>query len=191
VSADDGARYLSLSYDTEDRIIFVMDHGGRSVAYDYDPSGDLVTYTDVLGQDWSYIYDEEHRMTQEIDPRGINVVKTDYDMVGRAYRQFDGENKLLTEVIYHADGSSTVYDGRGNAETHQHDDRNTLTSQTDPLGGSVDKTYDEQFRPATITDPGGNTTTLNWSTDGANLTMVEDANNNQTTLGYDGLNWLS
>ena len=191
VAADDGSRYLDFGYDGSDRIVTVTDHTSRSVSYSYDVNGDLVTITDVMGEDWDYTYDSAHRMTAITDPLGVDTVQTDYDLQGRAFRQYDGENNLLTEIIYHADGSSTVYDGLGNAETHQYDDRNTLIDQTNPLGGSVDKTYDSQFRPATITDPGGNTTTLDWSTDGANLLSVEDADNNQTFLGYDLLNNLT
>lgn len=191
VEANDGSRYLDLAYGASDRIISVTDHASRSVGYAYDANGDLVTTTDVMGEDWDYVYDSAHRMTTFIDPRGVDTVSTEYDMQGRAFRQHDGEGNLLVEIIYYADGTSEVIDGKGNTETHAYDERNVLTDSVDALGGSVDKTYDANFRPETITDQEGNTTALVWSADGANLTSVEDADNNFTTLGYDSLNNLT
>ena len=191
VEANDGSRFLDFGYDASDRISTVTDHTSRSVSYTYDANGDLITTTDVMGEDWDYAYDSAHRMTTFTDPRGVDTVQTEYDMQGRAFRQHDGEGNLLTEIIYYADGTSEVYDGKGYAETHTYDDRNTIIDATDPLGGSVDKTYDANFRPETITDQEGNTTSLTWSTDGANLTSVEDADNNVTALGYDSLNNLT
>ncbi len=191
VSADAGSRYLDFAYDANNQISAVSDHTGRTVSYSYDLNGDLASSTDVLGGVWTYAYDAEHRMTQVVDPRGVDSVQTEYDLQGRAYRQYDPLGNLLVRIVYNIDGSASVYDALGRAESHDYDDRSTLTGQVDPLGAATGKTYDANFRPATITDASGDTTSLTWSADGANLEQVVDAAGNQTDLGYDALNNLT
>ena len=194
ISADGGIRYLSLGRDGQRRIQSVTDHAGRSVIFGYDPNGDLVSKIDLLGQIWSYVYDDPnnpHFLTEVVDPRGITESLTEYDLEGRAVRQFDGLSNLLAEISYNEDGTSVFVDALGNSSTHAYNDRKTLVDETDPLGGSLEKIYDPQFRPKAITDQGGHTTELAWSEDGANLTLVEDADGNQTTLEYDALNNLT
>ena len=188
VSADNGARFIQIGYDSQGRIVAVNDHAGRQVVYGYNTSGDLIAYTDVLGQNWTYTYDAGHRMTRIVDPGGAQTVKTEYDSQGRAYKQFDGAGNLLTNIVYNAGGNSTMYNALGQAEKHSYDSRNALASTTNPMGAGSDKTYDPNFRPATITDAGGATTTLTWSADGANLNHVVDALGNQTDIIYDTLN---
>jgi RHS repeat-associated protein len=188
VSADSGVHFIQIGYDTQGRIVSVKDHADREVTYTYDASGDLATSKDVLGQVWRYTYNSDHRMTQIKDPAGTQTLKTEYDLQGRAFKQFDGKGNLLTNIVYNADGTSTLYNALGKAEVHAYDERNTLIGTSDPTGADTSKTYDDNFRPATITDAGGDTTTLTWSADGANLTKVKDAEGNETSITYDALN---
>jgi RHS repeat-associated protein len=188
VSADQDSRYLQIEYDSQGRIVSVSDHAGRQVSYGYNAAGDLAAVTDVLGQNWVFGYDAEHRLTEIRDSNGEQTLITEYDLQGRAYRQFDGNGKLVTNIVYNADGSATVYDALGQAERHRYDSRNTLTSSTSPMGAAESKTYDGNFRPATITDPLGNMTALTWSGDGSSLTRVVDAQGNETQITYDALN---
>ncbi len=188
INADNAQRYISIAYDASGRINQVSDHAGRQVTYGYDAAGDLVSTTDVLGQTWTYVYDSDHRMTQMIDPGGETVVLTDYDTLGRAWRQYDGEGNLIAQVTYNADGSATIYDALSNTQTHEYNDKHALSQTTDPLLGETTKTYDTNFRPATMTDANNNTTDLTWSADGSNLTRVLDAEGNQTDITYNSLN---
>ena len=189
VSADGGTRYLSFAYNAQGRLGSVTDHTGRGVSFFYDPTtNDLAAFTDVLQQDWSYAYNTDHHMTRVIDPLGKDVVKTEYDLQGRAYRQFDGENNLLVNIVYNPDGSSTVYNAFGQSESHKYDSRNTLTNETSSMGAATSKTYDANFRPATIADPLKHTTSLTWSNDGANLTQIVDALQGRTDITYNALN---
>jgi len=158
VSADNDTRYLTLGYDDQGRIVSVGDYTGRQVAYGYDDAGDLVSATDVLGKTWSYTYDSAHRMTAMIDPSGKDTVKTDYDMQGRAYRQFGGDGNLLARIVYNGDGTTTIYDALGHAETHNYNEHNELASSLDPLQNPTSKTYDANFRPSKITDPASHAT---------------------------------
>jgi len=191
ITDDTGDRWLFFDYDIQGRLETVEDHMNRSVVYSYDANGDLVGVTDVLGQLWTYTYDVNHNLTEVIDPRGITVERTEFDAEGRAVRQYNGEDALEVEITYNPDGTSTVTDGLGNARTDSYDFRKTLTEGADALGGTTDRAYDLNFRPATLTDETGAVTQLDWSEDGANLTQVIDAEGNQTDLTYDGLNNLT
>lgn len=110
------------------------------------------------------------------------------DPVYSVARQYNGEGELTAEFQYNANRTTTITDALGNQATHTYDLKGTLIEQTDPLNADTNKTYDTNFRPKTITDPAGHTTTLTWSTDGANLTRVVDAELNQTDITYDSLN---
>ena len=192
VSDDSTQRYLNLSYDAQGRIASISDHTGRQVQYGYDAvTSDLTSTIDILGQTWTYAYDDAnhpHYLTEVIDPDGVTAERTEFDAEGRAVRQYNGADELLVELTYNADGTTTVTDADGNTETHTYDERNTIVGETNPLGATTGKTYDDNFRPETITDEGGNTTHLIWSADGANLTNIEDAAGNETSITYDALN---
>jgi len=191
IEEETGLRHLDLSYDDQDRLMVVADHAGRQVAFAYDGVGDLVSATDVLGQLWIYSYDAEHHLTQVTDPRGVAQERTEFDGEGRAVRQYNGADELVVDITYNPDGTTTIVDARGNASTDEYDPRQTLTGGTDALGGTEARIYDVNFRPVSITDQGGRTTTLTWSADGANLAQVVDAEGHQTDLTYDSLNNLT
>jgi len=191
VSADNGIRYIALAYDGRGRIVSVSDHAGQQVSYGYDVLGDLTSSTDLLGRTWTYAYDSAHRMTRVIDPSGKETVTTEYDMNGRAYRQFDGNGKLLTRIVYNADGSSTVYDGNGNAQTHEYDSHGVVTQKADELNRKMDTVYDANFRPTTIKNDAGQTLSMEWSADGRNLTEQTDPVGGHTVNTYDALNNLT
>jgi RHS repeat-associated protein len=188
ISADNNTRYIQISYDASNRIESVNDHTGRHVTYGYNAAGDLVAATDVLGRSWVFVYDSGHHLTQIKDPSGLQTLKTDYDIKGRAYRQYDGNGNLLANIVYNANRTSTLYNALGQAELHAYDDRNALVGTTNPMGALTSKTYDDNFRPQTITDEEGNTTTLVWSADGRSLISVADAQGNQTRIMYNALN---
>ncbi|HUI87278.1 MAG TPA: DUF6531 domain-containing protein [Anaerolineales bacterium] len=187
VSADGGTRYLSLGYDTQGRIVSVSDQTQRSVTYGYDASGNLASASNLGGGNWQYQYDSANHLTQIIDPLGNTKVQVVYDAQGRAVEQYDGLSDLVTEVVYNADGTTTVTDMHGANRIHTYGTLGTLTSDADSLGDTPVKTYDPNFRPATITDANENTTTLTWSLDGADLAHIADASGAQTDITYNSL----
>ena len=190
ISADGGQRYIELTYDAQGRVSTATDHAGRQVAYHYNPNGDLNDITDILGKTWSYLYDSAHRITKTSDPDGTTIT-TDYDMQGRAYRQFDGKGNQMVNIVYNADGTSTVTDANGKTSKDTYDKFNTLTGSLDPLGGTTSTQRDANYNPTSITDPSGHTTGLVWSADGANLTQVTDAAGQTSNLTYDSFNNLT
>ena len=174
VSADNDTHTLTLAYDYQGRITSVIDQTGRSIIYTYDTNGDLVNATNLTGGSWTYEYDSAHHLTRVVDPNGDTVEQTEYDAEGRAIKQWDGNDNLLGTLVYNTDGTTTITDSLGNVETHTYDDRLTLVANEDGTGGITEKTYDNNFRPLTITDEDGDTTTLAWSEDGNQLTQVVD-----------------
>ncbi len=107
VSADGETRYLDFTYNPEGRLASVTDHtgdhSGPSVSFTYDANGDLDTHMDVLGKTWDYTY-VNHYLTDVIDPDLKTKVHTDYYTsgpdAGRAWKQYDGEGKLVAEFQY-------------------------------------------------------------------------------------------
>ena len=154
VSADDDEHFIEVGYDTQNRITSVSDYADRQVSYVYDVAGDLISVTDVLEQTWTYVYDSEHHMTQSKDPEGIPTTRTEYDSQGRAYRQFDGEDNLIVQIVYNGDGSTSAYDALENVEEHQYNEHNIAVRTTDPLRRMETQTFDENFRPTEIRNSG-------------------------------------
>ncbi len=191
VSADSGTRYIILGYDDQGRIISVTDYTGRKVTFSYATAGDLASSTDLLGHTWTYTYDSLHHMTQMTDPSGVQTMRTDYDMNNRAYQQFDSQGNLLTRVVYNADGSATIYDAKGNAQTHSYDSRGVNTETVDPLSRKTDTVYATDFRPTSITNAAGQALSMEWSADGVDLLSKTDPAGNQTINTYDSLHNLT
>ena len=184
VSADSQTSYLDFGYNAQDQLTSVSDHNGRSISFGYDAvSGDLIRYTDVLDQDWSYEY-QDHLLTRIEDPNGQLVERNEYYPDGKAWKQFDGEDNLVAELTYNADGTTTVTDALGHDETDTYDTRGALATETNALGGKVSKAYDPNFRPLTIKDANGAFTRLDWGIDGSNLEYIRDALNGETFISY-------
>jgi YD repeat-containing protein len=193
ISADGGLRYLEVDYDAQERIIRVTDHTGRFVIYHYDTNGDLDYITDVLGETWTYEYHPvlAHMLTRAVAPDNMTIERTEYDLSGRAIRQFDGEDNLVAELIYNADGSTTVKDGLNNISTYTYDGRGTLISEENAVGGKQQKRYDVNFRQTAVANEAGHTLEMTWSADGVNLLSKTDPEGNQTDYTYDSLNNLT
>jgi len=191
VTDDTGLRYLDFDYDPQGRIERVADPTDRDVTFGYDGPGDLTSVTDVTDEVWTYVYDAQHRLRIAQDPDSNQIVRTEYDGEGRAYQQFDGADTLVLQVTYNPDGTATFTDALGNQTTHTFDERNTLTGTTNDAGDSASRSYDPNFRPESIADENQNTTQLTWSENGANLTQLIDAEDNQIDLSYNSLNSLT
>lgn len=189
-SGQAGASYLSFGYDPQGRIASVSDHASREVSFGYDSAGDLTTYIDVLGQTWTYTYDNAHHITQVTAPDQSIIERTEYDSQGRAVRQYDGEDNLVVELVYNADGTTTVKDGMGNEQVHQYDARGTLIVETNGVGADMATEYGTNFQPTKVTNAAGHTLFMTWSADGVDLLTKTDPAGNVTHNTYDALHNL-
>ncbi len=190
VADPSGQRYLAFAYDAQSRLTGVSDHANRSVFFGYNAAGDLSIFTNTLGLTWTYAYTGAHWLSTITGPGNVVWLRNGYDAQGRVVRQYDGLNVKTVDITYNA-SSATFLDARGNPRTHAYDSRHTLTGDTNAQGGVISKTYYAHFRPASLADPAGHNTNLTWSTDGANLTQVIDAQGGHTQLAYDALNNLT
>jgi YD repeat-containing protein len=190
VSANNGLSYLAFEYDSQYRIIAVKDHTDRSVSYEYDSAGDLVSVVDVLDQTWSFTYDNSHRITQVTAPDLTVVERTEYDSLGRAVRQYDGEGHLVVELTYNSDGTTTVTDALGNEQVHTYDSRNTLVGETNAVNLETTTVYGNDFQPLWVTNAAGHTLSMTWSEDGVDLLSKTDPAGNTTSNTYDSLHNL-
>jgi RHS repeat-associated protein/CSLREA domain-containing protein len=189
INADGNTHYLSIQYEAQGRIGTVSDQTGRSVTYHYNTGGDLSSVDDVTQQVWTYQYDElPHFLTRVLAPGNVTVEQTMYNYDNypdvRAWKQFDGAGKLIVELTYNQDGTTSVKDALNNIEVHSYDERGTLVEDQNGAGAEQAKHYDPNFRPDVITSPSGSPTTLTWSSNGTNLTHIEDALQNHTNIIY-------
>ncbi|KAA3646532.1 MAG: hypothetical protein DWQ07_10000 [Chloroflexi bacterium] len=191
VEDEDGTRFLNFTYGTTGRLEIVQDHFSRQITYGYDANDDLTGIVDVLGQNWTFQYDSEHRITKITNPRDIDETTNVYDAEGRVIEQYDGLGLRIALLVYNADGTTVLTDALGNTTIHQYDESNIAVGATNALSQATASTFDNNFRPSTLTDEANDTTTLSWSADGANLTQVVDAAGNQTNMTYDGSNNLT
>ena len=181
-----GSRFIALQYDGSGRLESISDYTGRTVTYHYDANNDLTSVVDVLGNTWTYRYaGTTHLLTEVIDPLGRTMERNEYDAQGRAVRQYNGEDELVVALAYGEDGVTTVTNGAGSSFQDTYDARNTLVTQTDALGGTVTRTFDQNFHAGAVTDQAGDTTRYSWSANGANLEEVTDALDRATRMTYD------
>ncbi|MFC6092409.1 RHS repeat-associated core domain-containing protein [Saccharothrix lopnurensis] len=80
-------RWISLEYDSTNRVVAARDNIGRATSYTYDTAGRLATATDVAGKVTTYTYDSANRITRITDARGVAYLDVVYDANGRVQRQ--------------------------------------------------------------------------------------------------------
>ena len=191
VTANSGASYFTFGYDSQGRITSVSDHTGRDVSFVYSAAGDLVTFTDGLNQVWTYTYDNAHHITQVTAPDQSIVERTEYDLQGRAVRQYDGESNLVVELTYNLDGTTTITDALGNEQVHTYTAGGVLVGETNGVGAEMTTEYGPNFQPTKVTNAAGHSLFMTWSADGVNLLSKTDPAGNITQNTYDSLNNLT
>ncbi len=136
-------RYLTLSYNSQGLISQVSDPLGRITTYDYDANKRLITYQDMNGQQTHYTYDNNHKINKILDAKGHQIVRNDYDILGRLVRQYDGKNHI----------KYTIYDDNIDQE-------NSISARyaIDENGNESKVTFGPGMKPMTIRDAKGGTT---------------------------------
>jgi RHS repeat-associated protein len=196
---------INIERDAQDRITKITDPMGYEVKYEYDENGDLVEFTDQEAYLTEFGYDSDHNLNSIIDPRGIEILQTEYDEQGRMIGTVDGlgndieiEHDIDNAIEYVTDrrGYTTAYeydsDGNivfvtdpvGNITQYTYDDRGNELSKTDALGNITSWTYDNRDNKLTETDPLGNITAWTYNSRNQILT-VTDPLGNVTSYTYD------
>ena len=174
---DPAGRTLGFSYDANGRVATVTDPAGAVYTYAYDANDNLasVTYPDETPADPNdnpqriYHYEDTnfpHALTGITDENGNRFATWGYDAQGRAILSEHAGGTERVDVVYNADGTTTVTDSQGHVETVHFDILHGVvkTGQVDggPCSGCGDYagiTYDANGFLASRTDFNGNTTT--------------------------------
>ena len=93
-------QYLKFTYNDKELLKKIEDSADRSVTYTYNDKKQLTKVTDVLENDTTYEYHKESGLLSAVnDPKEHQVVRNDYDALGRIVRQYDGDN-IIQYFIY-------------------------------------------------------------------------------------------
>lgn len=177
VSSPSG-RFITLNYDSNNRITSAVDNTGRTVAYSYNSAGELttVTYPDQTTE--QYTYDANKRMLTMQDRRGTVWVSNQYDANGRVIKQTFADTTSY-QFAYATDSNNAV----------------TATTVTDPNGNQEQVAFDPvSHYPATDTYAYGTSLaqTLTYTRESSGLVdAVTDALGRKTAYTYDGLGNLT
>ena len=138
-------RYVTLNYDSSNRVTSAVDNTGRTITYAYNTAGSLatVTYPDKTTE--QYTYDSSNHMLTMQDRRGNVWVTNQYDANGRVIKQTYADNTWY-QFGYTTNGSNvvtatTVTDPNGNQEQVQFDPVSSYPSSvTEAYGTSLAQT---------------------------------------------------
>lgn len=91
---------VTLSYDTNGRLVNAGDSHGRGVSFAYDENDCLTGYRNEEGNLTTYTYDEKGRMLTVVSPMGTVLVENSYDEAGRVIRQKEAGDDRYAELTY-------------------------------------------------------------------------------------------
>ena len=165
-------RYLTFTYDANNRITQVTDILGRTITYTYDASGRLWKVTNPLTGVAEYTYDASHRLLTMKEPGGNTHVTNTYDANGRVATQTQADSTTY-QFAYTLDGSGDV----------------TQTDVTDPRGYVQRFVFNSAGLTLSITDaygqPEAQTRTYEWQATTNLLLSVTDALTRKTAYTFD------
>lgn len=194
----------TLEYDSEGRLIAIIDasgrrvtlrheSGNRSVITDrlgnttvltYDDRGNIVSRIDGLGNETRWTYDANGRPLTRTDPLG-NVTRYEWDANGRQTAVIDPLGNRWT-VTYDAAGNVTSRtDPTGATERYEYSPSGLLTAVVNPLGGRTVLGYTPRGALASITDPVGGTVTLATDASGRLTGYTDPAGRNVSLVTRD------
>ena len=174
---DPAGRTLSFQYDADGRVAAVTDPAGQAYSYSYDVSGNLVsvTYPDATPADNTdnpqrlYHYEDTrfpYALTGITDENGNRFASWGYDNHGRAVFSEHANGAERVDLVYNADGTTTVTDSQGRVRTYHFgvtygkvDNTQVSGDPCTDCGDYAGTTYDANGFISSRTDFKGNTTT--------------------------------
>jgi len=177
----------SYGYDALGRLITEIDAAGNLIQYEYDNNGNMTAEVDALGRRTSYVYDASNNLIRTTYPDGTFTQAT-YDFRGNML-SLTAEDGQVTTYSYNLAGQvveSTMASGTLDAVSTRYiyDDAGRQVAVEDGNGGITAYTYNANNRLESMTDPMGQTITLDIGDTGLVLSEV-DALGNETTYVYD------
>ncbi len=143
-------RYLKFTYNGNGLLEKVVDSADRSVSYSYNKKKQLTGVKDVLGNSTTFEYHEKSGMLSAVnDPLKHQVVRNDYDALGRIVRQYDGDNIIQyfiydDEIDKKSEGVSARYMINGNGKESKTTFNQDLKPviERDAMGGQTQYKYE-------------------------------------------------
>jgi RHS repeat-associated protein len=190
---DPVGRSVSLTYDSNGRVIKVTDPIGREWLYTYDESlafGILSTVTDPLGKVTRYGY-TGLRLSSITDPRGNPAKRITYDAAGRVISQqfADGGTEHYDYILSGAVvTSTTITDTLGRKTTKRFNASGYVIGQVDALGqtSTVDRSLDTNLPNSTSGACGCAEVTRQFDSRG-NVTSITDRLGHTERYEYDSV----
>jgi len=169
---------LSVAFerDAEGRIQAITDPMGNVLHYDYGTNGLLSAFIDRETNTTTYAYTNiafPHYLTAITDPRGVKVLRTEFDDSGRMVRQIDADNNVVEFMHDLASSREVIRDRLGHVTVHEYDDRGNVTRTTDALGHVTRYQYDLADNQLETVDALGHTNRFTYDSSGNRLTETD------------------
>ncbi len=165
------------------RVEIVRDRLNNETRFEYDPRGNVLKKRDALGHETAFAYDANDNVLTETNALGKTTTYT-YDAQDNRTSVTDALGNR-TEFTYNTQGRVlTVKDARNNTTTNTYDTAGNLLTTTDPLGNVTTTVYNaNDGQPLFTRDALNHTTSYEYFN--GYLQKETDAQNNETTFGYD------
>lgn len=173
----------TMTYDELGQLTGITDAKGNSSTLAYDDLGNLETMTDPLANKTEFTYDPDGpRQTAITDARG-NKTQFDYDANDRLTKVTKPDSTFKT-YTYDCCANASMTDENGNTTTLTRDPLLLVTQITDPLGKTVQQSYDKNGNLISVVDPRGQTLTRAY--DASNrLVSRTNPKGHTAQMGYD------
>ena len=176
------------TYDSSHHLLQTVGPGGPIQTLRYDSNGRLSSITDGAGKTTQVSSDLTGQQQTIIDATGRLTTVITYDDVGDAVQidRISGGTTLTTRIAYDAAGHILkITDALGGTTSAVYDSAGHMTSLTDPMGTTSNYSYDSLGDVTAVTAPGGvPLVTMTYDAAG-NLMTITDAGGNRTSISYD------
>ena len=138
----------SYTYDSEGRKLTQTDGENNTWQIAYDAAGNRKTVTDPLLKVTQYSYDATNRAISIIDAN-LNEIRTTYDDLGRMIQRDELGITPNIQTLFGYDAANnliSIIDGEVNTTAYTYDSLSRLTTETKPLGQTLQYFYDERNR---------------------------------------------
>ena len=183
---------IYLEKNSDGKLSRIYDDSQRQTVLTYD-SNFLTGIRDLNNNCLTFTYNEDGCVLTGTDSKNICYFTNTYDECGRVVAQKDGivgSNSTLfeynnngTRITTNRNGKQSVRrfnnngwleeytDENGNIKTYTYDQRGNIVTETDALGNSIKKEYNQFNKPVEIIDKNGNKTCIEYDAKG-NVTKI-------------------
>lgn len=188
VADGDGSRANIWVSDEQGRLTAVTDSDGNTQRTSYDRWGNPIRIVDRLGHSTIRAYDHYGRISRELQANGADT-SYEYDVQGRVIRVKAGEACTTYEYASEDDANPSLLTDPVGGRTCLTWDDGLLTSVTDPVGVTLDLSYDDQGDVVAVSNADGDM--LSFTRDEAGrLSSMSTPSGARTTYSYNELGLL-